>query len=153
MHKFLPLCLSLLLLMGCTPEKEVQTSINDVILPDVLDYDIAKDDFIKWVDVFNQKDKRYIVYFYSPYCGYCRTVKEDILSYYLLKLEPFYLVDAIAENAVFKSNDGKIIGTNKLEDLYILGTPFLLEITNYRVTNYYAGVESIRLYISTRKDI
>ena len=63
-----------------------------------------------------------------------------------------YFVDTVKQKAIYKSNDGLLIGTKDIADFYIFGTPFLAEITDYTVTNWYAGVDSIRLYISTRSD-
>ena len=73
-----------------------------------------------------------------------------VLSYYLNSLDEMYFVDTVKEKAVYKPNDGMLIGTKSILDFYIIGTPFLVEITDYTVTNWYAGVDSIRLYINTR---
>ena len=72
--------------------------------------------------------------------------------YYSKNIDEMFFVDTVKEKAVYKNNDGLLIGTKNNNDFYIFGTPFLVEITNYVVTNWYAGVDSIRLYIASRLD-
>ena len=146
-HKLTPLVV--LMLMGCTdPVENVQpdTPIEEY------DYSIIASRQIKWKDILSKSESRYVVYFYSEYCGYCKQVKQDILSYYKKDIDDMYFLDTVQENAVYKPNDGLLIGTKNIADFYIFGTPFLAEITNKTVTNWYAGVDSIMLYISTRTD-
>ena len=154
MKHFLLLFLLLFSVTGCAFEGGETQSIGDTPnLDSELDYSIIEKSSIKWNEVFSHSEDRYIVYFYSQYCGYCRTVKQEVLSYYLTKTDAMYFIDAIKEDAIFGKNDGSLIGTKKIEELYILGTPFLLEITDWTVTNWYAGVDSVRLYINTRLEI
>ena len=114
-----------------------------------LDYSVAEKDHIKWNDVFLQKEERYLVYFYSKTCGYCRLLKEDILTYYLKNNETLYFVDAIEENATFKSPASGMIGVCSIDNFYIAGTPMLVEFTKWTVTNLYSGVDNIKMYISS----
>ena len=109
------LCLSLLLfLTGCGVAKKEEKEIEEADV--TLDYAITTDNQIKWADIFNQEENRYVVYFYSEYCGHCKLVKQDILSYYLLDLEKIYFVDVVKEDAVFKANQGDIIGMKNIDD-------------------------------------
>ena len=141
------LCL-LLLISSCSNNPGSEEKAEIETNSGKLDYSITKQDQIKWVDVFNQKEERYMVYFYSEYCGYCRSIKEEILNYYLLEKDRFYFVDAIEEEAVFHAPANGIIGCDNIEDFYIAGTPMLVEFTDWIVTNQYTGVENIRLYIT-----
>ena len=72
--------LSMALLTSCSTG--VVEEVPTVIVPEY-DYSITKDDQIKWNDLFSQKEERYLVYFYSEYCGYCKSIKQEVLSYYL----------------------------------------------------------------------
>ena len=143
MHKKIFIAL-LLFCVGCG----VQKSENDNEAITKLDYDLVSKDEIGWYDIFNRPDDRYLVYFYSNYCGYCRINKEDILSYYIKKVEKIYFVDAIKENAIYGNSENDLIGMKRVEDFYIPGTPTLIEITNYTITNLYVGVDNIRLYLN-----
>ena len=144
-NKITPLVL--LMIIGCSePVENVET---DVINAEY-EYSITENKQIVWNEVLSKSKSRYIVYFYSEYCGYCKQVKQEILSYYLKYVDEMYFVDTVKEKATYKSNDGMLIGTKNITDFYIFGTPFLVEVTDYTVTNWYAGVDSIRLYIDTR---
>ena len=146
-YKLMPL--ALLLLLGCKEPLEVE---EKEYVETEYDYKIVDNRQIAWKDILSKSKDRYVVYFYSEYCGYCKQIKQDILSYYLKDMDEMYFVNAVKEKAVFKSNDGLLTGTKKIEDFYIFGTPFLVEVTDYTITNWYAGVDSIKLYISTRTD-
>ena len=146
-YKITPLVV--LMLIGCSEPIENEET---VVEPKEYDYSIISKNQIHWDEVLSQSKSRYVVYFYSEYCAYCKQVKQDILSYYLTNTDEMYFVDTVKEKAIYKSNDGLLIGTTDIEDFYIIGTPFLVEITNYTITNWYAGVESIKLYIATRTD-
>lgn len=139
--------LSTLLVISCTPET------NEPVIEEKedlkLDYSIAENDHIIWDEIFSREEKRYMVYFYSNYCGYCRMLKEDILNYYLLNKEKMYFVNAIEENAVFGTPASGIIGLKCIEDFYIAGTPALVEFTNWTVTNLYSGLDNIKMYIES----
>lgn len=144
--------LALIVLVGCSPSKTVEdVNKEDPPTESVLDYSIVETS-ISWVDVFEQIEERYLVYFYSEYCGYCRNIKEEFLSYYLLNKEKIYFVDAIKEKAVYHSGAEGIIGIDNIDDYYIPGTPFLVEFTNWQVTNYYMGMEAIRMYVSQKNN-
>ena len=139
--------LVLLMLIGCSePVENVETDVTKT----EYEYSITENKQITWNEVLSKSKSRYVVYFYSEYCGYCKQVKQEILSYYLKNVDEMYFIDTVKEKAVYKSNDGMLIGTKNITDFYIFGTPFLVEVTNYTVTNWYAGVDSIRLYIDTR---
>ena len=146
-YKLMPL--ALLLLLGCKEPLEVE---EKEYVETEYDYKIVDNRQIAWKDILSKSKDRYVVYFYSEYCGYCKQIKQDILSYYLKDMDEMYFVNTVKEKAVFKSNDGLLTGTKKIEDFYIFGTPFLVEVTDYTITNWYAGVDSIKLYISTRTD-
>ena len=76
MKKLLPL--SILLITSCSNEAPQPVLEENRV---VLDYSITEQDQIHWVDVFSQEEERYMIYFYSETCGYCRILKEDILNY------------------------------------------------------------------------
>ena len=142
--------LSTLFLLSCSIGGKGDISKSDEILANKYEYAITEKDQISWEDIFAQEEKRYIVYFYSEYCGYCKMVKDEVLSYYLTNIDCMYFIDTVKQEAVYKTNSGNLIGMNSIDDFYISGTPFIAEITSHVVTNIYSGIESIRLYISTR---
>ena len=136
------LALSLLLCIGCSP-KEVE---NQEVKKE-LDYDLIESRKIKWIDIFEMNEDRYLVYFYSPYCGYCKQVKKDILNYYLLGKDEMYFVDTIEEEASYGRPAEDVMGVNDINCFYIAGTPTLVEITKWTVTNLYVGLDNIKLFL------
>ena len=104
---------------------------------------------ISWSDVFNKEDDRYLVYFYSEECGYCASIKDEMLNYFEVTTYQMYFVDILNnEDVVIKHTGDSPVGLTSAEELFILGTPSLLEIEDKTVTNYYAGVNAIRGFIS-----
>ena len=124
-------------LIGCSNSRPINT---------IEDYSEVEDS-ISWDDTFDF-DGRYLVYYYSEHCAHCKEIKQDILYYYSLQIEKMYFV-CTDEYAVFKSGDD-LIGVSSIDNLYIFGTPFLIEIKDYIVVNYYAGSKEISEYINMK---
>lgn len=129
----------LLLLTSCNPANVFQTKEYD--------YDDVEAK-IAWSEVFLQSEEEYSVYFYSLTCGHCKELKGDILNYCFGHYEKLYFSET-DENTVFGSGSD-LIGIDRIEDFFILGTPFLINVVNHMVSNYYAGNTKIREYINTK---
>ena len=143
------LLLSVLLLTACA-EKETETP-NDP--PKNVDYEDIVLPKISWFDIFNREEEKYLVYFYSEECGYCNSIKEEILDYYETTTRKMFFIDVVEDgNVVINHSFDSVIGVNDIEHLYIRGTPSLLELENKTVVNYYAGVQTIRAFISNVED-
>ena len=127
-----------LLFIGCSNNKS-GASITE------LDYSIVKT-HINWIDIFNQQEVDYFVYFYSTTCAHCRNIKQEMLNYYLSKKSYLYFLcmDKIDDRYKQPYDITGICDSNKL---YIFGTPFLIEVKNYKVYQYYAGEKSILEFI------
>ncbi len=127
-----------LLFIGCTNSK------SSASIPE-LDYSIVKT-HINWIDIFNQQEVDYFVYFYSTTCAHCRNIKQEMLNYYLSEKSYLYFLcmDKIDDRYKQPYDITGICDSNKL---YIFGTPFLIEVKNYKVYQYYAGEKSILEFI------
>ena len=127
-----------LLIIGCANRK------SSASIPE-LDYSIVKT-HINWIDIFNQQEVDYFVYFYSTTCAHCRNIKQEMLNYYLSEKSYLYFLcmDKIDDRYKQPYDLTGICDSNKL---YIFGTPFLIEIKNYKVYQYYAGEKSILEFI------
>ncbi len=128
------------MLVSCTNTKKTVPETKEP------DYSIVET-FIEWKDIFNQQEADYFVYFYSTTCAHCRNIKQDILSLYLSEKINLYFIcmDKIDDRY---SNQYEIIGVCDSNKLYILGTPFLIEVKDYRVYQYYAGEKAIKEFLS-----
>ena len=126
-----------MLLVGCTPTIE-KSHFN-------YDYVDVKEATISWSNIFLQKEDQYSVYFYSPTCGHCAEIKQDILAYYFESIETLYFVQTDEDTKFGSKTD--LIGVNDIDSFHIFGTPFLINIKDHSVLKYYAGVNSILSYI------
>ncbi len=109
-------------------------------------YHETKECLICWDDVFLQKEDDYITYFYSERCGYCNEIKQDVISYYLAKIETMYFVCTDIKCVVGPKSD--IRGINNIDDFYIFGTPFLVCLLEHQVYEYYVGASEIKEYVN-----
>ena len=141
MKKYACTLLMTTVLNGCNPKVSELT--------DELDYCLVSDVTIAWNDVFNQFEADYLVYFYSEICGHCREIKNEIIAFYQSRCWAMYFV-CTDEYAVFGPRSD-LKGIDNINDFYIFGTPFLCEIKNYVVGDYYVGVNSIREFINNEQ--
>ena len=98
-----------------------------------------------WINVFEQEEADYLVYFYSERCGHCNSIKNDIINYYLTTSNRMYFVCTDYDAIYGPQKD--LRGVNNIDDFYIFGTPFLVRIQNYTVSEYYAGTTAILNFI------
>ena len=131
--------LPLILLSSCS-------SNYPPITKEVIVYDYPIERTISWENCLSIEEEYYLLYFYSPTCGHCIDLKPDFLEYYYSCNPPLYFVNCL-EGATYKANKENIIGISSEIDLYILGTPSLMEIKDNIVYKYYGGTKEIRLFI------
>ena len=137
MKKISSVVIPLLLLTGCSNVKKQEIKNHN--------YHEIRNDLIDWVDIFNQPEHDYIVYFYSERCGHCNSIKNDIISYYQTTSKKMYFVCTDFDAVFGQQKD--LTGIDNVEDFYIFGTPFLIRLQEYIVTEYYAGTTAILNYI------
>ena len=137
MNKLTSLVIPLLLLTGCNNTKKHE--------PESHNYHEIRNNLIDWVDIFNQPERDYVVYFYSERCGHCNSIKNEIISYYQTTDKKMYFV-CTDYDAIFGPQTD-LRGIDNIEDFYIFGTPFLIRLQEYTLTEYYAGTAAILNYI------
>ena len=137
MKKLISLVIPLLVFASCKSNNNKKVEHN---------YHEIKEDLIDWVDVFNQPEHDYLVYFYSERCGHCSSIKSDMISYYLKNIKRMYFVCTDYDAIYGPQKD--LRGINNIDDFYIFGTPFLVELFEYTVIEYYAGTNAILNYIN-----
>ena len=107
-----------------------------------LDYSDFSDLNLEWKNLFSPAKSQYFVYIYSVSCVHCNHIKEEVLKFVNMNKESFYLVEYTGDIKT-KSNVSNTIGKEKIEEIFILGTPTLLEITNWSVSLNIAGENEI----------
>ena len=140
----LPMTTLLLCTASCTNTDVSQTSEKIYH-----DYDEIEGKTILWNQLFEQEQNHYYSYIYSPRCGHCNEIKQEVIDYGL-KHDDFYFI--------LYSNDIPVdyeiettIGKTDINDVFILGTPSLIEIKNSVVINNVAGSNSILMTLSKQK--
>lgn len=135
---FLPCLFSLI---SCQKEaKETKESGNTEH-----DYGEIIEREIGWNDLFSIGIPQYFVYFYSPYCSHCKEIK-DVIIEYALQDERMYFVK-FSDEVIVAPLVEDTIGATCIEDVAILGTPSLIEITNHVVVCNLAGSKAILDYL------
>ena len=109
------------------------------------DYEEIENREIGWNDLFSIGIPQYFVYFYSPYCSHCKEIKDSIIEY-ALQDERMYFVK-FSDEVIVAPDVENTIGATSIEDVAILGTPSLIEITNHTVTTNLAGSKAILNYL------
>ena len=106
-------------------------------------YDDIVDITIKWDDIFAMTPRNYFVYFYSPYCGHCQSIKDLAINYSKCGEITMYFVEASTEVVVAKDTH-LTIGVTSIEQLWILGYPSLVKIESGVVVINIAGANAIK---------
>ena len=131
---FLP---CLFILIACDRKEKVVFTEHDYI--EVRDREIG------WNDVFSPAKIDYFVYFYSRRCSHCNAIKDKVIDY-SLKVDNMYFIEFDSDVKV-GNNAELTIGKTTIDDLFILGTPSLLEIKDKMVTMNIAGEDDILSFL------
>lgn len=111
------------------------------------DYDLWAENRIGWKEIFTLKEEHYHVYFYSPSCGHCRSIKEEVLTFYLKEGVSMYVVSEDQDIVYAPVNQEKtMIGVASIDDLSIPGVPTLIYIEAHAVNKFLVGAKSISTY-------
>lgn len=116
-------------------------NINEYDYNDAIKFKISAN------QIFNIAERGYYVYIYSLTCGHCNLIKQEMLSYCLCEKYPTYLVEYNKDIKV-TSDISFTYGISKFEDLYILGTPCLLEIFEGKLISNIAGSSAIIKFLN-----
>ena len=136
--KILPLLL-ISFVAGCSSTK-AEAKTNDE--QKALDYTDFQNLKLEWKNLFFPAKSQYFVYIYSISCLHCAHIKKEVLSTIEENKELFYLMEYSSEIPI-TSNVSNTIGKEKVEEVSILGTPTLIEITNHYVGLNIAGEKEI----------
>ena len=137
------LILSILVLSSCSSQKPA-TSDNDgnYIIPINHEYSEVSDYYLTWDSIFDVANDRYYVYIYSLTCTHCEELKNYIVEK-AFDRDDIYFVKGSNKDQL--TNDSKkLIGAENPRDIYILGYPSLLLISNHKCTKNLAGISQIK---------
>ena len=131
------------LLAGCSA---VKTEAKNETEQKELDYGDFQELHLEWKDLFLPAKSQYFVYIYSFSCLHCAHIKKEVLATIEEQKELFYLIEYSSDIPI-SSNVSETIGKEKVEEVCILGTPTLIEISNYSVVLNIAGEKEIIAYL------
>ena len=111
-------------------------------------YDYKDVSHIEWNQIFDINQDEYYIYVYSLKCGHCKEIKQEIISF-AVNNENVYFVLYKKEIPVVDSSY-VLIGRDKYEDVGIIGTPTLFEISSHIVSDVHTGSEAIIKTLSNK---
>ena len=131
------------LLAGCSTTK---TEVSKPVEQKALDYTDFSHLNLEWKNLFLPAKSQYFVYIYSISCLHCAHIKKEVLETIRDHEELFYLME-YEDGIPITSNASETIGKEKLDEVAIMGTPTLIEITNHYIGMNIAGEKEITSYL------
>ena len=97
---------------------------------------------IEWDELFSIREEKYYVYVYSLDCYYCKEIKQDVLEFYQTSENSIFFIE-YSESIPIKNDIEKTIGERDICNLFIKGTPTLIEINKGSVNFNVAGKSKV----------
>lgn len=114
---------------------------SDPVIP-VHDYSEVEHLERKWETLFSQPEDHYYLYCYGVHCRSCHKIKNEVIEYALHGNKTIYFC---AEGYVVYP-DGDVeetLGKTDIMDVFIIGTPSILEVKNGVILNNGAGGQTV----------
>ena len=113
----------------------------------ILDYDMFQNKMIEFENLFSSEVIDYYIYIYSPNCGHCESIKQDVLE--VVSLRDNIALLEFSEVIPISTSIDSTIGASNVSDISILGTPTMLEIYKNVLVQNVAGASPIINLLST----
>ena len=145
--RILPFALTALF-ASCTPAKSEQMSKNTFS-----EYKQTIDEKIMWSDCLSQNEDHYLVFFYSETCSHCHEIMGDVLSFKEENILKLYFLNVKEQDIKIpiSNNIGLTIGIDNVDDLFISGTPSIIEIENWIVKANIAGTDNCLTFLNEQR--
>ena len=136
------------LFSSCSPVESEQMNKNTS-----REYIVPLDQKIVWSDCLKQKEDHYLVFFYSDTCAHCHEIMGDVLSFYETNIVTTYFLDIKgSDNIVPISNNIDLtIGADNIDDLFIAGTPTIIEVENWIVKANVPGSDNCLTFLNEQR--
>ena len=133
---------------SCSPAQSEQMSKNAFS-----EYEIKSYQHLDWPDILKQKEANYLIFFYSDTCTHCQEIIEDV--YYFIRddiIKTFLINTKETSVKVPVANDTEnTIGKSDVEDIFIKGTPSIIEINQATVINNIAGKDKCLTFLNNAR--
>jgi len=88
-------------------------------------------------DQLTQEEDLYYLYFFSPYCSACDSIKNEVLyKITLLRIDRIYLVETLSGDAV-------------ATDISVTNIPTLVKVVDHQVEAYFVGTTQVKEELKT----
>lgn len=117
-------------------------------------YNIVEKQSILIDDCLSQSEDHYVVYFYSDTCSSCLSIKDKVVSFANLGVVKTYFLDAQKQekNIQVCSAEEIRVWVDDVKDLYIVGTPTIIEVkTGITISNVAGEDDCLNLLESLSK--
>ena len=98
--------------------------------------------FIQWSELFTQESNSYFIYVFAYDCYYCNLLKKKVICFHETCKFPVYFCEYTKSIPIAHDIDNTI-GKNKIDDVFIKGTPTLILINEKSITFNVAGKEAV----------
>lgn len=145
--RILPFALTALF-ASCTPAESEQMSKNTFS-----EYKQTIDEKIMWSDCLSQNEDHYLVFFYSETCSHCHEIMGDVLSFKEENILKLYFLNVKEQDIKIpiSNNIDLTIGIDNVDDLFISGTPSIIEIENWIVKANIAGTDNCLTFLNEQR--
>ena len=114
-------------------------------------YDIVSEQNIFLADCLSQSEKHYLVYFYSDSCSSCLNMKDVVVSFANSNIVKTYFVDTQRQENKIQicPIDELKVWVDDVNDLYIAGTPTIIEVKSGITVSNVAGESECLNFLET----
>ena len=145
--RILPFVLTVLF-ASCSPAKSEQMSKNTFS-----EYKQAIDPKIMWSDCLSQNEDHYLVFFYSDTCAHCHEIMGDVLLFKEANILKMYFLNTREQDIKIpiSINTDSTIGIDATDDLFIAGTPTIIEVESWKVKANVAGTDNCLTFLNEQR--
>ena len=131
---------------SCSPAASEQMSKNAFST-----YEIVQNNQIIWSEIFKQKQDHYLIFFYSETCGHCHQIMGDMIAFSEAEIVDTYYLNTQNQDIKIPINPATelTIGMNTVDELFIAGTPTIVEIKNHIVSNNIPGKDQCLTFLNS----
>ena len=145
--RILPLLLTAMF-ASCTPATSEQMSKNAFS-----EHEIVIIQQIKWSTVLSQKESQYLVFFYSETCAHCHKIMGDVIAFSESEIVKTYFLDIKQSETKIpiKNEIDETIGVTSVNDLFIAGTPTIIEVEEGMVKANVPGKDQCLTFLNEQR--
>ena len=134
--------LPLFSLFGCSQTEQIKEKQDEEVVEISHDYSEVQEYELMWETMFDVDSQQYYVYFYSTSCNHCEELKNYIIEKAISNGNIYFIKGSNKDQIGNDPNMSKY--AENPGDIWILGYPSLLQISNKKCTKNLAGTVQIK---------